>query len=79
VNDVIIDLAGIEIVSNETAIQAIQTTSRLGPGETVLATVYRGGEIVTIPIVLGVGEAVMYWSSENEPLFDPNPFSDGLL
>jgi len=26
-----------------------------------------------------VGEAVMYWSSENEPLFDPNPFSDGLL
>ena len=79
VNDVIIDLAGIEIVSNETAIQAIQTTSRLGPGETVLATVYRDGEIVTIPIVLGVGEAVMYWSSENEPLFDPNPFSDGLL
>jgi len=78
VNDFIQNLAGIEIDSYEAAAQAIQTTSSLGPGETVIAKVYRDGEILTIPIVLGVGEAVMYWKN-NEPLFDPNPFSDGLL
>ncbi len=77
-NDIIINLAGININNDENAIRAIQTTSSLGPGETVVASVYRNGELLTIPIILGVGEAVLYWSN-NEPLFDPNPFSEGLL
>ena len=78
-NDLIINLAGITIDSDETAIRAIQTTNSLGPGETVVASVYRNGETLTIPIILGVGEAVLYWSNDEEPLFDPNPFSEGLL
>ncbi len=77
-NDIIITLADININNDENAIRAIQTTSSLGPGETVVASVYRNGEVLTIPIILGVGEAVLYWSN-NEPLFDPNPFSEGLL
>ena len=78
-DDIIINLAGFDINSEEAAFRAIQTTSNLGPGETVVATVFRNGEILTFPIVLGVGEAVLYYSSNNEPIFDPNPFSEGLL
>ena len=78
VNDVIVSLGGIEITSADSAFEAVQTTNRMGPNETVIARVNRDGEILSIPIVLGVGEAILYWS-QNKPLFDPNPFSEGLL
>lgn len=78
VNDIILSLQDIEITSEESALRAIQTTSSMSPGETVVARVFREGEILTIPIVLGVGEAVLYWT-EQDRFLDPNPFGDTLL
>jgi len=58
--------------------QAIQTTNNMRPGETVVATINREGEILTLPIILGVGEAVL-WLSEEDQSLDPDPFRNGLL
>lgn len=77
-NDIIISLAEIEITSQEAALYAVQTINNMNPGETVVARVYRQGEIVILPIVLGVGEAII-WLTDNEPLLDPSPFSNNLL
>ena len=77
-NDIILSLADIEIISQEAAIYAVQTTYNMNPGETVVARVYREGEIITLPIVLGVGEAII-WLTDNKPLLDPSPFSNNLL
>ena len=77
-NDIIVSLAAIDITSDEAFISAIETVSNLGPGETVIATINRAGEEITFPIVLGVGEPIMYWQG-NEPLLDPDPFLGRML
>jgi serine protease DegS len=77
-NDIIVSLAAIDITSDEAFISAIETVSNLGPGETIIATINRAGEEITFPIVLGVGEPVMYWNG-NEPLLDPDPFLGRML
>lgn len=78
VNDVIVQLEDIQITNDTTALAAIQTVSRLGPGETISARVFRGGEYIDFSVVLGVGEAIIYYS-ESEPLLDPNPFEERLI
>lgn len=78
VNDVINSINDIEINSLETADLAIQTTNNMSPGETVIARVFRNGEILTFPIVLGVGEAILFYT-EDDLFLDPDPFRDGLL
>jgi len=78
VNDVILSLNGLEITSPDTALLAVQTTSSMRPGDTVVANVSRQGEILTLPIVLGVGEAFLYYTTEDD-FYDPDPFRDGLL
>ena len=78
VNDIILSLEGINITDDLTAMQAIQTTNNMRPGETVVATINREGEILTLPIILGVGEAVL-WLSEEDQSLDPDPFRNGLL
>lgn len=78
VNDVILSLNGITINSPDAALRAVQTTSSMSPGDTVIANISRQGETLTIPIVLGVGEAFLYFTSEDN-FYDPDPFRDGLL
>ena len=77
-DDIILSLADIEITSEEALLYAVQTTNYMSPSETVVARVYREGEIVTLPIVLGVGEAII-WLTDNEPILDPSPFDNSLL
>jgi serine protease DegS len=77
-NDVIVSINDIEIISLDTAEYAIQYTNNMSPGETVIARVFRNGEILTFPIVLGVGEAFLLYT-EDELFLDPDPFKDGLL
>ena len=79
INDIILSLAGIEIESDEAAVQAIQTVGDLGPGETVVASIHREGEILTIPIVLGVGESFVYYNYEDQSFLDPSPCGESLL
>ena len=67
-DDIIMTLASINITSDEDALRAIATTNSMKPGETVTAVVNRGGEIITLPIVLGVGEAVWWWSEQEQTL-----------
>ncbi len=86
INDIILSLGDIEISSEQAAFNAIQTVNSMNPGETVVARVQRGDEIITLPIILGVGEAVM-WLTENAPVWrnnlyqelDPEPFNNRNL
>jgi serine protease DegS len=79
IKDIILSLVGIEINSPEAQAYAIQTVSDLGPGETVIAEVFREGEILTIPIVLGVGEAFIYLDYTDQSFLDPDPCGESLL
>ena len=79
VNDIIVKIQDIDITSESAAITAVQTISRLGPGEIIGTRVYRDGEYLDFSIELGVGEAIIYWSENEQPLLDPNPFRDGLI
>ncbi len=86
INDIILSLGDIEINTEQAAFNAIQTVNNMNPGETVVARVQRGDEIITLPIILGVGEAVM-WLTENAPVWrnnlyqelDPEPFNNRNL
>jgi len=86
INDIILSLGDIEISNEQAAFNAIQTVNNMNPGETVIARVQRENEVITLPIVLGVGEAVM-WLTENAPVWrnslyqelDPEPFNNRNL
>lgn len=79
VNDIIVKIQDIDIISDPAAIMAVQTISRLGPGEVINIKVYREGEYLDFSVELGVGEAIIYGRVNEEPLLDPNPFRDGLI
>ena len=79
VDDIMVKIQDIEINSESAAFAAVQMINRLGPGEEIQISVYRKDEYLDFSVVLGVGEAIVYWSEEQRPLLDPNPFRDGLL